>query len=724
MALREVEAPELIHLLGVVRSGDGPTERVLSGVQPRTVLVLTAIRHGRPVTADGLAEVLRPEDQDATERSTRGVVSKVRAFLDALGPSGPRLDNVGHGYCFTCPDMSCVDVQRAQDELEEAERLLLGGSPQEAAAPAQRAVRLLDAPLLPDLDGDWLDHHRADLAQQLLRAMRLATAAESARVSTMTRCVALAAVDRDPLDEVGHRALMDAYLAPGNSATAHSGAYGTCGTILAEELGVTPSEETERLYMLLLDAGAEPATAGPGPQSDGATVRRTAEHPFVGRTGELARLSDAWATARTGRRQIVLVRGDAGAGKTRLSLEAVRRTGPTHFLYGRASPEQVIAFEPFSEALGRHLTQLDDEQLATVVGSDGPVLASLIPVVATRCRVDPTHRVGGDERLVALEAVRSVLRRIASEPTVLVIDDLHWADASTLLLLRHLLRVLDSARLMVVATYRDDEEPDAALSDALIHLHQMDGCHPLRLDGLSPAEVTQLLSGTGIADAPEVGPILSERTGGNPFYLVQVLSAATEQPDVFDPLKVPDTVSELVRHRVGSLPNDAREVLALAATIGTTVGRDLLDRGHARRRVRARSRRGAGRPAPAAGGRPRRLHVRPRPGQGRDLRPTDPHTTASPAPHRGPCLGCARGHIGGPRSELVAPPPPGRRSGPRGGGGGCDPARRRPFAGRPGLRTSDRAVHQRRHGAGPFRPGRPQGGDDPAGPGRSAASHR
>ncbi len=166
--------------------------------------------------------------------------------------------------------------------------------------------------------------------------------------------------------------------------------------------------------------------------------------------------------------------------------------------------------------------------------------------------------------------------RITTDPTILVIDDLHWADASTLLLLRHLLRVLDTARLLVIATFRDDEVPDPALAEALTHLHRMDGCHTLRLGGLDPDQVTELLAGAEIPDAAAMGRVLHERTGGNPFYLGQVLSAADERPDSFDPFNVPDTVSELVRHRVVMLPNDARDVLALAATIGTTVRRDVL----------------------------------------------------------------------------------------------------------------------------------------------------
>ena len=166
--------------------------------------------------------------------------------------------------------------------------------------------------------------------------------------------------------------------------------------------------------------------------------------------------------------------------------------------------------------------------------------------------------------------------RITTDPTILVIDDLHWADASTLLLLRHLLRVLDTARLLVIATFRDDEAPDPALAEAFTHLHRMDGCHTLRLGGLDPDQVTELLAGAEIPDAAAMGRVLHERTGGNPFYLGQVLSAADERPDSFDPFNVPDTVSELVRHRVVMLPNDARDVLALAATIGTTVRRDVL----------------------------------------------------------------------------------------------------------------------------------------------------
>lgn len=576
-----MEGPALIHLLGIVRYRDGRAETVLSGAQPRTVLAYTALHHGRPVAVDELADVLWPHGPGRHwDGALRGVISKVRSFLAGMGPAAARLDNVGHSYCFHCPDGTRLDVWQATGDLARAEALLAAGDPRAAGPPALRAVALLDAPLLSGLEGAWLDRHRSELAGMLVRALRASSATESA-TEHHDEAVRLAttAVGHDPYDEASHRALMDAHLAGGNRAGALR-AYGVCRRTLAEELGVSPSEPTEQTYLRILATRGGAATpagsrhAPSGPAADATPADRS----FVGRDRELVLLDRAWAAARAGRRQVVFIHGESGAGKTRLALESVRRSGPTNVLYGRSSPEQVIPFEPFTEAIGRHLSELDDEQLHAVVGTDGAELAGVVPAVATRCRVDPMALADGDHRPRALEAVRSVLGRIVSESTILVLDDLHWADPSTLLLLRHLFRLLDHARLLVVATYRDDEEPHPVLAEAVTHLHRMEGSHSVRVGGLDAPQVAELLRGAGLPDPDRLGVVLHERTGGNPFYVGEVLAAATERPDAFDPLKVPDTVSELVRHRVVMLPGDERDVLALAATIGTTVHREVLER--------------------------------------------------------------------------------------------------------------------------------------------------
>jgi len=566
-----------IHLLGSVRSVQGDDEDLLTGRQARLVLVYLALEHDRPVSADELAQVLWPDGPTRHwEGALRGVISKVRAFLnDADGTSvdggcGPAatIENVGHTYRFVCrPDVP-VDVWHARRELAQAEALVAADRGRDAAPAAGQAVALLVPPLLAGEQAEWLDRRRAELDAMRRRAHRAASVAESAS-GHHAEAIALAeaAVADDAYDEEGHRGLMAAHLAAGDRAGALR-VYGECRRVLADELGVSPSAQTEALHLALL---ADPTVA------DRPGLSRLTDRPFVGRELQLSVLARAWEHARTGRRQIVLLHGEPGVGKTRVALEAVKRSAPANLLFGRCSAEDRAPFEPFDEALGRHLAALDEGDLVALVEPFARELSGVVPTLAPRLGVQEVET-EVESRPRTFEAVRSVLGRIAATPTILVLDDLQWADPTTLLLLRHALRMLDHARLLVIGTYRDDGEPGAALADAVTELHRLDGCHSLPVEGLDATEIADLLRANELPHPVELGEALAERTGGNPFYLVQVLTATSEDPATFDPFQVPDSVSMLVRHRVSSLSTDAGAVLAIAAVMGTDLSASSFER--------------------------------------------------------------------------------------------------------------------------------------------------
>ena len=526
------------------------------------------------------------------EGALRGVISKVRVFLALLGPGAPAIENVGRTYRFARREGAgvAIDVEEAARLVTEAESLLVAGRSTEADQAAGRAVSLLSAPLLEgegEENGEggdggadavgrsWLARQRAELRVLRHRAERVASStASSAGRHDSAVALARAALSDDPCDEESQRALMRAHVAAGDRNAALA-AYGACRRTLADELGVASSPETEALYLQILADGTPPTSR--------AGLAMMTERPFVGRGHELEVLGRAWEQAIAGRRQIVLVHGEPGVGKTRVALEAAKRFVPPRLLYGRASAEEALPFEAFAEALTRHVDLLDDDDLAALVEPFDRALSRVVPAIgARRGRSLVGTRSGvpleGDDRPRTFEAVRTVLARIAVAPTILVLDDLHWADASTLLLLRHLLRTLDHARLLVIVTYRDDGDPSGPWSEAVTELHRLDGCHTLPIEGLAAEEVVELLRASRIDRADELGSALVERTGGNPFYLTQVLSAATEDPGPFDPFRVPETVSNLVRHRVATLSSEARSVLAVGAVLGTGMSADTLER--------------------------------------------------------------------------------------------------------------------------------------------------
>src|SRR5262249_14260850 len=194
------------------------------------------------------------------------------------------------------------------------------------------------------------------------------------------------------------------------------------------------------------------------PEDAGARLRRT---PFTGRPAELARLGQRLEEARAGRGGVVLLMGEPGIGKTRMLdefAEQVRAQG-TLVLWGRCyEGEAGRPYGPFAEAIGEYARTAAAEALAADLGPGaappgrlGPVGRARVPDLPEPVTVEPY-----EERVRLLDAVTQFLLGVAARvPTVLVLDDLHWADAGTVALLRHVARFAPRGRLLVLGAYRD-----------------------------------------------------------------------------------------------------------------------------------------------------------------------------------------------------------------------------------------------------------------------------
>jgi hypothetical protein len=292
----------------------------------------------------------------------------------------------------------------------------------------------------------------------------------------------------------------------------------------------------------------------------------------------LAQLDAAWDAARRGRRQVVLLHGEAGVGKTRLALEAARRASPTHLAYGRCSAAQAVPFEPFVDALTALVASTTDELRAPLLARLGPEIAELVPAVAARLDVRPRRpSLDAGDRARAFEAVTALFAAVVDEPTVLVVDDLHWCDPSSLELLRHVLGRLAGGRLLVVVTYRDDGPEGGRFSEVIGDLCRLEGCRSLAVGPLAEVEIAELVERRRLPVSRDLVAVLLERSGGNAFYLQQILAATGDDQEGFDQAGVPATVSELVRHRVAGLPDDARQAIGVAAVLGSSIDGAVLD---------------------------------------------------------------------------------------------------------------------------------------------------
>ena len=322
----------------------------------------------------------------------------------------------------------------------------------------------------------------------------------------------------------------------------------------------------------------------PGP------LRLTPSFPFAGRSRELATLRPLIPRSEGEGLRFALVGGEAGSGKSRLVREFAQEAAGAGalVLYGACDSVVRRPYRPFVEALDQLMRGIDETSLRAALGPESEELVRLLPDLAQRVgelprpvAVDPDT-----ERHRLHSAVADLLAAAGrSAPLVIVIEDGHWADTPTLLLLRHLARGASEARALLITTFRDTEaEVPEALAAALVDLRRSDGVVRLRLGGLSAGEVSEFVeravggdAGPGLA---EVARVLSELTGGNAFLMTElwrtllesgtasVHDGGTRLAHALAELGSPEGVREVVSQRLARLSSATIRLLELAAVAG------------------------------------------------------------------------------------------------------------------------------------------------------------
>jgi DNA-binding NarL/FixJ family response regulator len=325
---------------------------------------------------------------------------------------------------------------------------------------------------------------------------------------------------------------------------------------------------------------------------------------FVGRSRELEALGRARASAVGGNGRLVLLSGEAGIGKTRTAQEfastvaagedrfgapSADRTGGAAsgdgliVLWGRCfEGEWSPPYGPWAGALGDLARTADPEWLRRMVGLGAPPLAQLVPAIraALPDAPPPASLPPEEERFRLYDAVVGFLVNAArTQPILLVLDDLHWADRASLGLLRHLARFVERSRLLVVGLYRDgDLGRDHPLPAVLAELRREPGTQALRLRGLSPGEVADLLHQAARRSiAPELAEAISRETDGNPFFAGELLRHLLEEGRLverdgrwaaegsLDELGIPEGVRHVVLRRLSNLSPETNQLLGYAA---------------------------------------------------------------------------------------------------------------------------------------------------------------
>lgn len=322
----------------------------------------------------------------------------------------------------------------------------------------------------------------------------------------------------------------------------------------------------------------------------------------VGRSVELATMTDATKRVAAGEgREVVLVSGEAGQGKTTLVAAAARTAFDSGacVLFGHCEEDLATPYQLFAEALGHYVTHAPEDELLAHVSEHGSELALLVPALGSRLPgLSVSKAADADtERYLLFAAIVGLLAMASRRQLVVVVlDDLQWADTGSLQLLRHLVASDLPRQLLVLGTFRDSElSRSHPLLETLAALRRREGVSRVELAGLDDTSVVAFMEQAAGHDLDDAAVALAQavyrETDGNPFFVTEVLRHLTETGAIYqdptgrwvaaeslDQSTLPDSVREVIGARVGRLGEPAGRVLSAAAVIGRDFDLDLLAR--------------------------------------------------------------------------------------------------------------------------------------------------
>ncbi|HWN32024.1 MAG TPA: BTAD domain-containing putative transcriptional regulator [Pseudonocardia sp.] len=542
-------------VLGPVQVRDSAGRQVsVGGPRPRALTCALVAEAGRVVSVDRLIDrVWGGEPPPAAVGTLYAYVSQLRKLLDPErrgNQASGLIATTGSGYLLhATPDE--VDATLFERLIEEAE----SAPPTDALDKVDGALTLWRGEPYLDLgDSPNLAGLTQPLLEMRLRAfeLRIGALLELGRTGPAASA-ARSLVREQPLREPYWRHLMMATYRDGHQADALA-AYAQCRRVLDQELGMSPDAETEALHTAVLrrDPSLRPVLVQAPAVGPAVRYQPRAQAPpppvgletLIGREPQLAKINDALYAMASGSGWLIVLEGEAGIGKTRLA-EAGR---------------------DIAEARG----------IRTVWSSTMPDMAAppLWPweqVLRGLGLPAPAAESPGDDPDTARfrlcqRIADTILEASRQQPLLVVLDDVHWADAPSLQVLRLLAAQLNRHRCVVVATRRTGElTVDPAVDTTVAAL---DREHTVRRVPIPPLTVDQVatLLDRYAAHSGADPAALHRRTGGNLFYLVELVRYYENHSAVGD--GVPSSVQAVVEQRHDQLPEDTRTVLRLAALGG------------------------------------------------------------------------------------------------------------------------------------------------------------
>jgi DNA-binding SARP family transcriptional activator/tetratricopeptide (TPR) repeat protein len=609
-----------LALLGAPRVRHADVEVSFATRKALALLAYLVVEPG-PHTRDRLTALFWPDSDAARGRATLRYT--LAAMRRALGESAdsPHLVVTRDAVGFDAASAAEVDLLALQEASVLAGSLATGAARSRGDHAA--TVGMLDAaaalwrgeflegfslPDAPEFD-QWTSvqrehwHRRAELVLEQLARAHTEAGAHADATDAAARWAAIS-----PTNEAAHRRLMQLHLAAGDRASALR-VYEGCRALLETELGARPAPETEALAERIRTAPAPATVPARGPDR-GAPPAALPDGPLVGRSGEFLRLVELYQAARQGPSQLVVVRGEAGIGKTRLATEFLGWVGDqgADVLRGRAfEAGGRLPYQPLVDALRPRVERENapEDLLSDVWLAE---LSRLLPEL--RDRYPDLPPLASDEATARTRLYETVVRLVQAlserSPVVLFVDDVQWADAASLDVLRYTARRWAESRtaVLVVLTLRSETLAESpALGDWLTGLRQGTPPAEIELGPLSLADTRDLLERLGGAGPDAVGRSVAsgagldefvhwlfDETGGQPFFLIETLRALLERgvlvrhpgaqrawalalraPDG-EPASLrgflPPGVREVVGARLARLTADTRALLSAGAVLG------------------------------------------------------------------------------------------------------------------------------------------------------------
>ena len=562
-----------VSLLGEQTITDDRGGSVRARSSRAVVLVAFLVVHaGSPQARQRIAGLFWPESTDA--QALTNLRRELHHLRQVLGDE-PSLVVTSRDLCWRDTKTCHVDVRVFDTERNAAVAAAAAGDDHGILSHGAAAIAVYQGELLPGVYEDWLFEARSQLERQCVDVCDLVAAAR-ARTGDLAGAVAAARrrVQLQPLEEFGYRTLMKFQADLGDRSGAVS-TYHHCASVLECELGVAPDPSTRTAFQRLM-AHARPAArplAAAG--NSGAGRPGLAVAQLFGRSAELSVLQKVWRAAEAGRRGLVLVRGGAGVGKTRLVSEVAeiaRSQGAVVVMTQCFGTAGRLALAPVADWLRNDAIQA---AVATLHPAWRAEVGRLIPAggygdrgTSPRATADAWQRHRFFEGLArALLAVR--------RPLLLVLDNVQWCDQETLAFITFCLGLADDSQLLVAATLREDNVgEDAEVVNWMIRMRATGLLTEVCLGPLEAAEVAHLAEAISGQRLPEAdADLLQAATGGFPLYVIEAVRGTAAPGGT--PLPIGD-LAAVLRKRLEQGTAAAREVADLAAAVGTNFTLDLL----------------------------------------------------------------------------------------------------------------------------------------------------